>query len=445
MSVSDHARPWVTMSSPSLGRLRFRRLRLVVTSGPDAGRKVEFSDERVRVGGRRENELPLSDPLVSGLHLEIEATPLGVRLRDLGSTNGTWVLGLRVGEAYLKSGTEILLGSTALRLEAGEDSTEMALGADHFGLLYGESAAMRAIFARLARIAPADLPVLLTGETGTGKEIAARAIHEASPRAQEPFVAVECAAIPDTLIESELFGYERGAFTGAERSYAGAFERAGSGTLLLDEVGELPLSVQPKLLRALDRMEVRRLGSDAARPVGARILAATNRDLARMVNEGSFRDDLYYRLAVAEVHLPPLRERREDIPLLVRRLLELTPGAARELDGTTMAALLGHSWPGNVRELRNAVQRVALVGEPAFSAARPPPGSNTALPVSLDLPYKEARDQLLEQFRALYTRSLLDRAGSVSAAARLAQVDRMTFHRLLRRQSERGGEEPEEP
>jgi DNA-binding NtrC family response regulator len=444
MSASDQARPWVTVSSPSQGRLRFRRLRLVVVSGPDAGRKVEFADERVRVGGRRENELPLSDPLVSGLHLEIEATPLGVRLRDPGSTNGTWVLGLRVGEAYLKSGTEILVGSTVLRLEAGEDSTEVALGPDHFGLLCGESAPMRAIFARLARIAPADVPVLLTGETGTGKEIAARAIHEASPRAHEPFVAVECAAIPGTLIESELFGYERGAFTGAERSYAGAFERAASGTLLLDEVGELPLSVQPKLLRALDRMEVRRLGSDAVRPVGARIIAATNRDLARMVNEGSFRDDLYYRLAVAEVRLPPLRERREDIPLLVRRLLELTPGAARELDGTTLAALLGHSWPGNVRELRNAVQRVALVGEPAFSAARPPRASGTALPVPLDLPYKDARDQLLEQFRALYTRSLLDRTGSVSAAARLAQVDRMTFHRLLRR-SESDREEPEEP
>jgi DNA-binding NtrC family response regulator len=438
----SEARPWVTVSSPSQGRLRFRRLRLVVAAGPDAGRQVEFADERVRVGARKENELPLSDPLVSGLHLEIEATPLGVRLRDLGSTNGTWVHGLRVGEAFLLPGTELLIGSTLLRLEAGEDSTEVALGEDHFGPLYGVSAPMRAIFARLARLAAADVPVLLTGETGTGKEIAARAIHEASPRAKEPFEVVECSAIPGTLIESELFGYQRGAFTGAERNYAGAFERAGSGTLLLDEVGELPLPVQPKLLRALDRMEVHPLGSDEVRPVKARILAATNRDLARMVNEGGFRDDLYYRLAVTEVHLPPLRERREDVPLLVRRMLELMPGGPRELDPETLAALSRHSWPGNVRELRNAVQRVALVGEPALAGVRPAPASGPALPVALDLPYKEARDQLLEQFRALYTKSLLERAGSVSAAARVAQVDRMTFHRLLRRKSE--GEEPEE-
>ncbi len=177
----------------------------------------------------------------------------------------------------------------------------------------------------------------------------------------------------------------------------------------------------------------------------ARILAATNRDLARMVNEGAFRDDLYYRLAVTEVHLPPLRERREDVPLLVQRLLELTPGAPRELDQETLAALLGHGWPGNVRELRNAVQRVALVGEPALADARPAAPSGPALRVALELPYKEARDQLLDQFRALYTRSVLERAGSVSAAARLAQVDRMTFHRLLRRPSENSNEEPEEP
>jgi hypothetical protein len=303
MNEPGLSHPWVTVSSPSQGRLRFRRLRLLVAAGPDAGRQVEFADERVRVGARPENELPLSDPLVSGLHLEIEATPLGVRLRDLGSTNGTWVQGLRVGEAFLLPGTELLVGSTLLRLEACDGSTEVALGPDHFGPLYGASAPMRAIFARLARLAAADVPVLLTGETGTGKEIAARAIHEASPRAREPFVAVECAAIPGALIESELFGYERGAFTGAERSYSGAFQRAASGTLLLDEVGELPLSVQPKLLRALDRMEVHPLGADAVRPVRARILAATNRDLARMVNQGAFRDDLYYRLAVTEVHI----------------------------------------------------------------------------------------------------------------------------------------------
>ena len=427
------------LASPT--HLQYRRLRLVVIEGEERGKTVAFADGRVRVGARRENELALSDALVSGLHLEISVEASGVRLRDLGSTNGTFVGGLRTFDIYLQVGTEIRIGRTLLRLETGEDSEAVALHPERsFGPLVGGSSALRAIFTSLERIAKTSVPALIMGETGTGKEVVARAIHEASARASEPFLAVDCAAIPASLIESELFGFERGAFTGADRAFPGAFERAGAGTILLDELGELPLAVQPKLLRALDSLQIRRLGSERTRPIAARILGATNRDLARMVNQGTFRDDLYYRLAVAEIHLPPLRERREDIPLLVTLFLSRIddPSAKKEIDAETLAGLCQHSWPGNVRELRNAVQRIALLGEsgPPRRAGQPvvmPEAPARSLPMRFDLPYKQARDLVLGDFRERYLRAVLDRAGgAIAQAARMAGVDRMTFYRLLK-------------
>ncbi len=429
---------FVTVALPSKDRLEFQRLRLTVVEGPDRGRSHEFANGRVRVGAKPQNELTLTDEKVSGVHLEITIDGAGVRVRDRGSTNGTRVQGLRVHDAYLAPGCEIQVGDSRLRLDVGEGTEEVELyGEDRFGPLIGRSVKMREIFSRLERMAQTDVPVLITGETGSGKEIVARAIHEASPRAYDPFVAVDCSSLPDNLIESELFGHEKGAFTGADRAYAGAFERAGTGTVLLDELGELPLAMQPKLLRALDRCEVRRLGSETVRPIRARFLAATNRDLVTMVNDGTFRDDLYFRIAVGEVTVPPLRERRDDIPLIARHLLERM--GAHELDPQTLQALVKHSWPGNVRELKNAVQRVALLGEaPVTPMSRRLAGetaaSGPALAVDLERPYKEARDELIARFQAIYTKEMLERAdGSVAGAARLAGVDRMTFYRIMKK------------
>ena len=429
---------FVTVSLPSKDRLEFQRLRLVVLEGPDRDAVHEFANSRVRVGAKPQNELTLTDDRVSGVHFEITVDQDGVRLRDRGSTNGTRVQGLRVHDAFLAPGCEIRVGETRLRLDVAEGSEHVPLHSeDRFGPLIGRSVKMREIFSRLQRMAQTDVPVLITGETGSGKEVVARAIHEASPRAFDPFVAVDCSSLPDNLIESELFGHEKGAFTGADRNYAGAFERAGAGTVLLDELGELPLAMQPKLLRALDRCEVRRLGSETVRPIRARFLAATNRDLVTMVNEGTFRDDLYFRIAVGEVTVPPLRDRREDIPLIARHLLERI--GAHDLDPPTLQALVKHSWPGNVRELKNAVQRVALLGEaPVTPMAQRMAGASAPtgpmLSVDLEQPYKAARDELIAQFQAIYTKEMLERAdGSVAGAARLAGVDRMTFYRIMKK------------
>ena len=429
---------FVTITAPEQNRLEFQRLRLSVADGPDAGTSVDLADGRVRVGTREGNELTLTDDQVSGLHLEIAVEREGVRLRDRGSTNGTVVSGLRVHDIYLVPGVEVRLGRTGLRLEAlaGRQAVELP-SENHFGPLVGRSVRMRQIFGRLEKIAKADVTLLITGETGTGKEVVAQATHNGSSRSYDPFIAVDCSSLPSNLIESELFGHERGAFTGADRTFPGAFERAGAGTVFLDELGELPLSLQPKLLRALDRCEFRRLGSETVRPIRARFLAATNRDLIEMVNEGTFRDDLYYRLAVAEVHIPPLRERRDDIPLLGQHFFDQLTGDGQQLDAETIQALVKHSWPGNVRELRNAIQRVALLDEEPVSQAHArtaETGPGSPLSVRFDISYKEARDLLLAEFQALYTKEMLDRSGgAVAAAARLAGVDRMTFYRLMKK------------
>jgi transcriptional regulator with GAF, ATPase, and Fis domain len=308
---------------------------------------------------------------------------------------------------------------------------------------------MRELFARLERIAASDATVLVTGETGTGKELVAEAIHERSPRAAGPFVVLDCGAIPPNLVESELFGHERGAFTGALGAHAGAFERAHGGTVFLDELGELPLELQPKLLRVLERREIRRLGGSKPIEVDLRVVAATNRDLAVEVNRGRFREDLYYRLAVVQVVVPPLRERREDIPLLVEHFLAALPGGERtRLAPETIDLLRRHDWPGNVRELRNVLERAVLFAD----AAPPPPGPGLAprapappappafapdaLNVAIDptVPFKQAKQALVEEFERRYVTALLERhGGNISAAAREAGIDRMSIHKMLHR------------
>jgi transcriptional regulator with GAF, ATPase, and Fis domain len=426
--------------------LRIRRCRLTVVAGPDAGLARDFEANVIRVGALRGADLLLTDGKVSRTHFEIRLDAQGYRLRDLESTNGTFVSGLRVNDVYVSPGTSIYVGDTRLRFDPLDDSVEVALSsADRFGGMVGRSIVMRELFARLAAVAPTDATVLVTGETGTGKELVAEALHEHSPRRAGPFVVLDCGAIPANLMESETFGHERGAFTGATGAHAGAFERAEGGTLFLDEIGELPLEMQPKLLRALERKEIRRVGGSKMLRVNLRVVAATNRDLAVEVNKGRFREDLYYRLAVACVVVPPLRERREDLPLLVEHILAGLPdGLERGPRPETIELMQRHEWPGNVRELRNVIERAVLFRQPMreSSIIAPLPGVPGVPGASLDLhvpvdptvPFKVAKQDLIDEFERRYVRALLDaHGGNISAAARAAGIDRMSIHKILNR------------
>jgi transcriptional regulator with GAF, ATPase, and Fis domain len=320
---------------------------------------------------------------------------------------------------------------------------------------------MRELFARLHAVAPADSTVLITGETGTGKALAAEALHQQSPRRNGPFVVLDCGAIPTNLMESEAFGYERGAFTGATATHIGTFERADGGILFLAEVGALPLGTQPKLLRALARREVRRIGGSEMIPVNIRVVAATNRDLAVEVTQGRFREDLYYRLAVACVEIPPLRARQEDIPLLVEDILGGMPeGLTRTPQADTIELFKRHEWPGNVRELRNVLERALLFNQPWSELMSPPSPrpptqprtsvvplndrgptlattqDSTQMTVTINpfTPYKLAKQEMTVEFERQYIQALLtEHTYNVSAAARAAGIDRMSIHKMLKR------------
>jgi transcriptional regulator with GAF, ATPase, and Fis domain len=428
-----------------------RAVRLEVRKGPEKGVAVDVSAEPIRIGTAEGCELRLSDPAVSGMHAVLSRTPLGLVLRDLGSTNGIFVDGRRVVSVYITEPTRVGLGASEVRVVPLERESPVELsGDDRFGELLGASPAMRALFAKLSRIAAADVTVLLTGETGTGKELAAAALRDNSGRRAGPFVVVDCGALPATLIESELFGHERGAFTGADRSRPGAFERASGGTLFLDEVGELPLALQPSLLGVLERRELRRVGGSEVIPVEVRVIAATNRDLAAEVARGAFRADLYYRLAVVELHLPPLREHASDVPLLVEHFLDNLPGERPVIGEETLAQMMAYPWPGNVRELQNVVERAALLAEaPSLGpgSRRPAPHAGAAAPqpaappeaVSLDVPFKEQKAALIARFEREYLRRLLAACdGNVAAAARKAGIDRMWVYKLMERYRDEG-------
>jgi transcriptional regulator with GAF, ATPase, and Fis domain len=415
---------------------------------------------------RRGNDVQLTDAKVSGLHCEIRLDERGYRLRDLDSTNGSYVGGLRINDVYIQPGTQISVGGSRLRFEPLGETVEVELSdRDRFGSMIGRSVKMRELFAKLEKLAPSDATVLITGETGVGKELVAESLHELSPRIQGPFVVLDCGSIPANLIESELFGHERGAFTGATNSYVGAFERAHDGTVFLDEIGELPLALQPKLLRVLESHEVRRIGSSKTVQVNIRVVAATNRDLGVEVNRGRFREDLFYRLAVARVHVPPLRERKDDIPLLIEHILASTPGGENAyIAPDTIDLMMKHDWPGNVRELRNVIERAVLLSEtPAHDTLRrtatPGPGSGMrpdveiaddgtsnpsvtasqpgavmTVPVDVTVPFKTAKQDVVTEFERRYISKLLEQHdGNISAAARTAGIDRMSIHKMLHR------------
>ncbi len=348
--------------------LVLKKARFVVTAGRDSGKEMVVQSPHVSIGTLPENSLVLTDPTVSRRHAVVEETPGGYVLRDLGSTNGTFLDGVRVREGYLSSGSAIRLGQTEMIFSPLEERVEITRSQhDRFGDLIGASASMREIFSILERVSPTDITVLIQGETGTGKELAAHAIHRHSRRAAAPFVVFDCGAVAPNLIESELFGHEKGAFTDAVKSRQGALELADGGTVFLDEIGELTPSLQPKLLRALDQHEVKRVGAEQPVRVNVRVVAATNRDLEKEVKAGRFREDLYYRLSAVSISLPPLRKRREDIELIASHLLAaVSAGAGKKLTGLSpeaAAALAAYAWPGTVRELKNVLERASALSD----------------------------------------------------------------------------------
>jgi DNA-binding NtrC family response regulator len=387
---------------------------------------------------------------VSRRHATIAAVGGRLLVRDLGSRNGTFLGGARLVQAEVPLGAVLTVGNSTLALQPRWYVREVAPSrARRFGDLIGESVAMREVFAILERVAPTDVTVLVEGESGTGKELVARSIHAGSARAAAPYVVFDCGSVPRELAESELFGHKRGSFTGATASRAGAFARADGGTICLDEIGELPLDLQPKLLRVLETSEVRAVGDDEPRKVDVRVVAATNRDLAAEARSGRFRADLLYRLEVVRLRLPPLRARPDDIPGLVAHLLDGKLPAGDVVAGENLRRLSGYSWPGNVRELRNALQRAVALGR---QPGRPPSsfgdlvfnlgpaGSAPAtigreLPgVSSPLPYKEAKAQLVAGFERAYVEALLERHhGNVSQAAAAAGLSRKHLYDLIKR------------
>jgi len=353
---------------PGQKPLIFRKARFTVNKGRDAGKEMVLQNPLVSIGTLPANDLALTDATISRRHAVVEERPEGYLLRDLDSTNGTFLDGVRIREGYLAPGAVIRLGQTEMTFSPLEERIETPRSSsDRFGELIGASAPMSEVFGILERVALTDMTVLIQGETGTGKELAARAIHGKSRRASGHFVVFDCGAVAPNLIESELFGHERGAFTGAVKSRQGAFELADGGTLFLDEIGELAAALQPKLLRALDQREVKRVGAEQSIKVNVRVVAATNRDLAQEVKAGRFREDLFYRLSAVSVFLPPLRKRREDIePIAGQLLAGISADVGKKLSGLSpeaASALTAYSWPGNVRELKNVLGRAAALSD----------------------------------------------------------------------------------
>ncbi len=418
----------------------FQRFVVTVTGGPDLGASITSTDARVVIGTAEVAHLRLKDTAVSRFHCELSPARGGLLLRDLGSRNGVLVGGATLREAIVPFGTTLEVGRNQITLTADPELQRVALSTEErFGQLVGTSLLMRQAFALLGKAAASDATVLLTGETGTGKEAAAQALHQESARKQGPFVVVDCASVPSNLFEAELFGHERGAFTGAVTAREGAFEMADGGTLFIDEIGELAGDLQPKLLRVLERREVKRVGGAKPVPIDVRIIAATHRDLRGEVNAKRFRSDLYYRLAVVPVRLPSLRERPEDVPLIVRALApsiekRARVASARLSDPAFLAELALHSWPGNVRELRNYLERALVLGEGAEMETISDGGGAPGPMGDVSRPLKEERERILNAFEKDYLERVLAKTGgNVPRAAEAAGVDRVHFYRLLRK------------
>jgi two-component system response regulator HydG len=446
-------------SPPLAGALQLR-----VVGGPDAGKVLVVDDAspgRVLVGRSPSCALGVTDTGVSRRHLAFEIVDGQVRATDLDSTNGTTVEGLAIGEVRLRGGETIRLGETTIVVERlAQRATAEIPQVTRFGRVIGQSREMRRLYPFFAKLASARVPVLIEGETGTGKEVLAESLHEQSPRAARPFVVFDCTTVAPSLVESMLFGHERGAFTGATQAHAGVFEEANGGTLFIDEIGDLDVALQAKLLRVVERGELRRVGGSKVITVDVRILAATRRDLDREVQNGRFRDDLFHRLSVGRVELPPLRRRRGDVRLLAATFAAQLGASLTAVPAHVLAAWETSAWSGNVRELRNAVARQielgdvptwddAVVDEPMSvrdpiaapsSVASPSPGPSPVVVDAVErvlaqnLPIAVARQQVLDEFERRYLeRVLATHGGNVTRAAEASGIARRHFHRLLAR------------
>jgi DNA-binding NtrC family response regulator len=423
-------------TSKTRGRTAPRSYRVQILD--HGGATIALGARPVVVGAHAGCDLVLADPQVSRRHAELTAVPEGIRIKDLGSTNGTWWQGTKVGEVVVPAGATVQFGATSVRIAAAEAIALPPSEHDQFGAMAGTSVAMRELFAVLEMASPTDATVLIEGESGTGKELAARAIHEASGRAGGPFVVVDCSAISETLIDSHLFGHVRGAFTGADRDRRGAFVEASGGTLFLDELGELPLAAQAKLLRVLEAQTVQPVGADRPVSVDTRVVAATHRDLARMVAAKEFRFDLFYRLAVVHVALPPLRERLEDLPHLIATFYRARGVEPGPIDGDNLERLRRHGWPGNVRELRNVLERAWALSVPGarFRDLRlwldPNAQPQLAEVIDTALPFKEAKERWNDHFERRYVAMVFAKtASNVTHAAEHAGLSRRHFRELL--------------
>jgi transcriptional regulator with GAF, ATPase, and Fis domain len=428
-----------------------------VLEGVDQGKSLLLDGSLaapVLVGTSPTCDIRLTDPEVSRRHASLELVDGRVRIQDLESTNGTFVDRVAIVGAYLNGGELVRMGKTALQVLRVPASPAPPLpAASHFGRTLGASPQMRRLYPICARLAASTplVPVIIEGETGTGKEVLAESLHEEGPRADKPFIVFDCTAVAPTLVESELFGHERGAFTGAVSSRKGVFEQAHGGTLLIDEIGDLDLTLQPKLLRVLEKSEVRRVGGDRPIRVDVHVLSATRRDLDREVQAGRFRDDLFHRLSVARVELPPLRKRRGDIPLLAHHFAQQLSAGSRPLGTDLIGRWENLPWPGNVRELRNAVAKQIVLGELADGASdgdeeedawEPAQARSSACAdndiveqvLKQDLPLPVARQRVIGHFLQRYLAHLLAKhGGSVAKAAKESGVARRHFQRLLAR------------
>ncbi len=434
MASEDSTRT-IDPESQGISTLKLDGAIIEVVEGPAVGDNHRMRRANVCVGSGDDADFRVADNKMSRRHFELLATREGILLRDLDSRNGTFVQGCRVREGTIYTRTEIIAGKSRLVVRPAKSMLSLEVSrATVFGDAIGESVAMRHVFATLARAATTNATVLLAGESGTGKEVLAQALHSHSPRARGPFVVVDCAALAENLVESELFGHERGSFTGAFAQHVGAFERASGGTLFLDELGELPLSQQVKLLRVLESRRIQRVGSSTVTPVDVRIVAATNVDLEEAVRKGRFREDLYYRLSVLRVDIPPLRDRPEDLAPLAHLFYQRLAGTKDDVPLHMLELLRKHSWPGNVRELRNAIERWIALGSATPEELLGSVRRCDASGVDPSQPYHEAKRRALEAFDRAYLPAVLSRAdGVVSKAAELAGVPRTSFHRMLAR------------
>jgi|CZKU01.1.fsa_nt_gi two-component system response regulator HydG len=428
-----------------------RLRRVVVIEGPDANREFDLDPNkpsRILLGTSEVCDLRLTDPTVSRRHAAFEAAGMRYRITDLESTNGTFVDGVQIVEGFVRGGEIVRCGSTAMRLEVDQAVEAPALSTSiRFGSTLGASQAMRRLFPFCEKLARSKVPLIIEGETGTGKEVLAESIYEVGG-SKGPFVVFDCTTIAPNLIEAELFGHERGAFTGAAFSRAGVFEESDGGTIFIDEIGDLDLALQGKLLRALDRGEVRRVGGQKWIKVDVRVITATRRDLDKAIATNRFRDDLFHRLAVARIELPPLRERRGDVPLLARQFAVEMGGNPDEVEAEVDARFPDYNWPGNVRELRNTVARFIALGHDWQS----PPRATTVSPSAPEgvaggewleailaggMPYPVARRRVVEEFERRYVeRVLAEHGGNVTHAAKASGLG-LRYFRLVkaRRQS----------